>query len=143
MRCRTIYVTLASVSMAISLTACAGNGGATGPADLVPIPEIISFDPPSLNFCNTENNEILLVTVRNQGGGDASSSTTTVEFSPGGPVDLPTNALSGDGGIDNLSFDIPAECFTADCDFTITVDSGDDVSESIETNNSASSGCIG
>jgi hypothetical protein len=141
---RKIVSSFVGVTVAVLLTACGGaGGGAAGPADLVPVPEINSFDPPFLNFCTTEDNERLLVTVRNQGSGNAAASTTTVQFDSGPPVSIPTNALSGSGGVDNLTFDIPAACFNADCGFTITVDSGNVVSESNETNNSAKGRCIG
>ena len=141
---RKIVSSLAGVTMAVLLTACGGaGGGAAGPADLVPVPEISSFDPPFLNFCTIEDGERLLVTVRNQGGGNAAASTTTVQFSPGGSVSKPTGAISGSGGVANLEFDMPAGCFNADCGFTITVDSGNVDSESSDTNNSANGTCIG
>jgi hypothetical protein len=141
---RIIVSNFSAVSMAVFLAACGGGagGGATGPADLVPIPKISSFDPPFFNFCVLDG-ERLLVTVRNQGVGDAEASTTTVQFSTGGPVSEPTSALAGLVGVDDLSFDIPVGCFTADCNFTITVDSDNVVSESSETNNSVSGRCIG
>jgi hypothetical protein len=142
---RKIVSSFAGVAVAVLLAACGGGagGGAAGPADLVPIPQISSFDPPFFNFCRIEDGERLLVTVRNQGSGDAAASTTTVQFDSGPPVSKPTSALSGSGGFSDLTFDIPAGCFNADCGFTITVDSGNVVSESSETNNSASGTCIG
>jgi hypothetical protein len=142
---RKIISSFAGAAVAVLLAACAGGagGGVTGPPDLVPIPQITSFDPPTFNFCTTEDNEKLLVTVRNQGDGDAAASTTTVEFSSGPSVSKPTGAIPGSGGVANLTFDIPLGCFNADCGFTITVDSGNVVSESSETNNSADGDCIG
>jgi len=142
---RKIVSSFAGVAVAVLLAACDGGagGGATGPADLVPIPRISSFNPPVFSFCTIDDSGKLMVTVRNQGGDAAAASTTTVQFSPGGPVSEPTDALSGSGGVDNLTFDIPAECFNSDCGFTITVDSGNVVSESSETNNSAKGTCIG
>ena len=139
---RKIISSFAGAAVAVLLAACAG-GGVTGPPDLVPIPQITSFDPPVLNFCTIEDNERLLVTVRNQGDGDAAASTTTVQFSGGPSVSKPTGAIPRSGGVANLEFDIPAGCFNADCGFTITVDSGNVVSESSETNNSANGNCIG
>jgi hypothetical protein len=144
---RIIVSNFSAVSLAVLLAACSGGGGGpTGPVDLVPIPNIGSFDPPFFHFCTiSEDGEKLLVTVRNQGDGEAAASTTTVEFSTNVPVvvSMPTSAIPGSESVEDLEFDIPAGCFTSDCDFTITVDSGNVISESSETNNIANGRCIG
>ena len=43
----------------------------------------------------------------------------------------------------NLFFPIPPACFHPDCSFRITVDSANQVTESDETNNTASGTCLG
>ena len=141
---RKIISSFTGVAVAVSLAACSGaGGGADGPIDLVPIPQISSFNPLVFSFCTIDDDGKLSVTVRNQGGGEAPESTTTVLFSSGESVSEPTVNIPGPNGVANPKFDIPAGCFTADCGFTITVDSGNVVVESNETNNSASGKCIG
>ena len=109
-------------------------------------PDLLPIGRPDLSgpisFCKTDDNHRLMVTVKNQGNADAAASTTTVEFNPGGSVSIATPAIPAGGTVD-LSFTIPSGCFNPDCDFTITVDSKNDINESNEGNNSAKGICIG
>ena len=111
--------------------------------DLVPVP-----DPrPGHDFCKVvaegPDKGKLVVTVKNQGNYKAPASTTTVEFSPGGPSQLATPPIPVSGTVDLQPLSIPAECFNADCDFKITVDSGNQIKESNEENNTANGVCLG
>jgi len=119
------------------------------PPDLVPVPQAGSTPP---NFCQTDGNGNLLVTVMNQGRTDAPASTARVTFStPAGPVsfDVPTPALAGNGGFAPLTpIPIPAECFLPAnpfpnaCNFTIAVDVAGVVAENDETNNVVLGACV-
>ena len=109
-------------------------------------PDLIPFSPlgtDPLDFCRMEDSGTLLrVTVRNQGNGNAGPSKTTVFFAQG-PVTLDTPPIPA-GGAADLLFNVPANCFSPDCSFNITVDSEDQVNEfTQEGNNSAAGGCLG
>jgi hypothetical protein len=110
----------------------------SGLPDLVPIP-----DPqPGVGFCRRDDRGNLIVTVLNQGTSGAGPSTTQVDFGTFGQVSLPTPPL-GPGASVDLLFPIPLGCFDPDCDFRITVDVNNQVSESDEGNNFASGTCLG
>jgi hypothetical protein len=117
-------------------------GCAHGP-NLEPKPDI----RPGFGFCklveNGPDDGKLIVTVGNFGDQTATPSTTKVEFSSGGSIELLTPEIPGHSSIDLLSVEIPVGCFDPDCEFTITVDSKDDVSEYNEKDNSGSGTCIG
>ena len=55
---------------------------------------------------------------------------------------LATHASTPAGGSVNLSFPIPGACFDPECSFRIVVDSGHQVVESNEGNNTASGTCL-
>jgi subtilase family serine protease len=108
--------------------------GPEGKPDLIPVPD------PKLGFCKRRDLK-LTVTVKNQGS-VAAGPTTTVDFEGAGSASQPTPGLAPGASVD-LVFDIPAACFHGDCHFRITVDSGGQVDESDEANNTASGVCIG
>ncbi len=110
-----------------------GSGG--GLPDLIPVPD------PQLGFCKRKDLK-LFVTVRNQGNAGAGASTTRVDFSTGTTASQPTGPLAA-GASTDVAFDIPPGCFSPDCGFRITVDSGNAVVESNEANNTASGTCLG
>jgi hypothetical protein len=93
-------------------------------------------------FCNRDEHDNLIVTVKNQGAAAAGPSTTEVDFFGHGQVTLPTPGLAPGQAID-LAFPIPPRCFDPDCEFRITVDVNAQVAESNETNNTADGACIG
>jgi CARDB protein len=113
----------------------AGSGVEQSP-DLIPIPG------PNNSFCHITPDGRLIVTVKNQGAGPAGSSTTRVSFAVGGTQTQPTPALAPGASVD-LFFKIPANCFSRDCSFRITVDALLQVSETNEGNNTAAGTCIG
>lgn len=118
----------------------AGCNGATAP-DLVPESRIDGTGAET--FCRRDGAGNLVVRVRNESNADVLVQTTTVvEFSPGGPRTGTTAAMPG-GSFAEVTFPIPPECFNADCDFTITVDSDEAVDEADEDNNMADGICIG
>ena len=106
-----------------------------GLPDLVPIPDANGF------FCNLKDGT-LIVTVMNQVTAGAGTSMTKVDFGSHGTVLVPTPALAPGASV-ALSVTIPFGCYDPDCNFRITVDSNNDVSESDEGNNFASGTCIG
>ncbi len=107
--------------------------------DLVPVP-----DPqPGIGFCKLDDQNRLIVTVKNQGNADAPASTTKVEFLSGGVVEIPTPAIPAGGSVDLGPISFPTGCFVPDCPFRITVDSKNEVIESNKANNSASGFCLG
>ena len=112
-------------------------------ADLLPVKS--PGQPDNITgFCKAVGNaQTVVVSVRNQGNAEAPASTTTITFSPGGPVSVQTPAIPAGDSVDLSPVDIPAGCFDPDCDFTITVDSNNQVSESNEDNNTAEGRCIG
>jgi hypothetical protein len=112
---------------------------AGGKPDLVPVP-----DPqPGIGFCRLDARGRLVVTVKNQGNADAPASVTTVEFLPGGGVKIPTPAIPAGGSVELPPVSMPADCHKPECNFTIRVDSGGQVDESNEGNNTGSGSCIG
>ena len=129
---------------AVSLTGCGTPGEPFGPPDLVPVPKIFSFNPLSVSFCHRDADGNLIVTVRNQGGAEASASVTRVDFGASGSFDLNVGVL-GATDVVILTQSIPAGCFDADCEFTITVDADTQVDETTpnEGNNTVTDKCIG
>lgn len=132
---------------AMILSACAGPGkpppDLSGKPDLVPVPQILSFNPPVFDFCNRDDQGRLVVAVKNQGTADAAASETKVSFFGLGESSQITDPLSVGESV-NLFFAIPAGCFNPDCDFTITVDSQNQVdSTSEQGNNTVNGRCIG
>lgn len=117
-------------------------------ADLIPEPRSDVEGPDA--FCNRNDDGDLVVRVRNQTSNDVLVPTrTTVTFSPGGSSTQTTPPMPG-GSFATHSFEMPGACFNPDCDFTIEVDSGDDLDESHgpgpdnhETNNVANGRCLG
>jgi hypothetical protein len=148
---------LLSFSVAVFLvylyTGCSsGRQGSPQPqplkkADLV----VVSLDPQlgPVGFCLRGSNHFT-VNVKNQGDAAAPVSTVTIEFLPGGSFTKevfgpgPNGALPA-GVIWGIQFpdSPPSGCFNPDCEFSVTVDSGDDVFESNEGNNLVSGICIG
>jgi hypothetical protein len=106
------------------------------------LPDVIPLADPQTGFCKRDDQGNLIVTVKNQGSADGGASTTTVVFVSGGTFSQPTPPIPAGGSVD-LSFPIPATCFTPDCEFRIIVDSGNQVTESDEGNNIASGTCRG
>jgi hypothetical protein len=127
-----------------SLAACGPGGSVDGEVDLVPVPEITSFDPVTVDFClRVDDGESLEVTVRNQGTGTASDSPVRVAFSGGPPSVTMTGGQLDPGDIAIVTFPIPPACFGSDCGFTILVDPDSVIAESNEGNNTADGQCIG
>lgn len=109
------------------------------------VPDLAPFSPLGTDpaaFCRIEGNgKLLRISVKNQGNADAGVSKTTVTFS-NTVLTLDTPTIPRDGFVD-LLFKVPAGCFSPDCSFRITVDSGNQVNESNEGNNSIGGGCTG
>ncbi len=107
-----------------------------GLPDLIPLPDAKG------SFCRSEDNQILLVTVSNQGTGGAAASETEVDFGIYGKQVQFTPPLPPGTPVE-LSFSIPPKCFDPDCEFRITADVNNAVVESDKSNNVASGVCIG
>jgi subtilase family serine protease len=111
------------------------------------LPDLVPANPTGMfGYCNVDDSNNLIVYVKNQGEADALASLVKVQFylSSGlqefsasvGPL------LAGE--TKSVSFAIPLGCFNPDCNFIITVDSGEDITESSELNNTVVDGiCIG
>ena len=114
-------------------------------ADLIPVGHPHLHGPPSFCRLATEGPDEgdLEATVKNRGRDAAPASTTRVQFSPGGSFPLATPAIPAGDSVGLPALRIPAACYNPDCDFTITVDSNGEVSESNEGNNSAYGSCLG
>ena len=106
-----------------------------GLPDLIPVPDAKG------SFCKRKEQN-LTVTVKNQGTGGAGPSVTEVDFFAFGKVSVPTPPL-GPGASVDLLVPIPLGCFDPDCEFRITVDANNQVTESNEGNNIANGACIG
>ncbi|MDR4497125.1 MAG: hypothetical protein MRK02_04255 [Candidatus Scalindua sp.] len=109
-------------------------------------PDLLPFSPAGIDpsaFCRLEEGgKLLRVSVKNQGNDHAAASKTTVLFRDVS-LTLDTPAIPAGGSVD-LLFKVPANCFSPDCSFKITVDSDNQVNElNNEGNNSANGGCIG
>ena len=146
---RKILVVFASLLVVVGVSlgwiACLPGDADVEPSqpDLVPV-----RNGADVNYCNVDDQNRLVVCVKNQGGADAPASTTRVEFKWGGTesqtVDLPTPLIiphNTECIPTNVEF--PMGCFDPDCGFTITVDYGNAITESNETNNSADGLCLG
>jgi hypothetical protein len=108
--------------------------------------DLIPFSPSGMEptaFCRIEQGgKLLRVSVKNQGDADAGASKTTVVFG-NSPLTVDTPPIPKGSSVDVL-LDVPANCFSPDCSFRITVDSDNQVDEvNNEGNNSANGGCIG
>jgi len=93
------------------------------------------------SFCKRVNGT-LIITVKNQGQCAAADTRTVVDFPGLGSVALPTPTLAPGQSVD-LSVNIPGGCFNPDCEFKITVDASNGVTESDEGNNTISDFCLG
>ena len=143
---RTFIALILASLVGLALAACGGGSGpsGTGTADLLPIPQISSFNPPSFSFCQRDE-ENLYVTVKNQGTARAAQSITRIDFgSAGGPFDITTGPLDPSASV-VLPQPIPLGCFNADCGFTIIVNHTGTVDEGSggAGNNEAHGNCIG
>jgi len=124
----------------LAITGCSHSvNGLSGP-DLVPEKRFGSQGQEG--FCRLDEGE-LIVRVRNQSNSDViENSTTIVTFSTGGARSATTGPMAGGASLD-VSFPVPAECFSSDCRFTVQVDANDEIDEHRENNNLAQGICIG
>ena len=112
----------------------------------IPLPDLVPDNPPGMaGYCNVDDSNNLIVYVKNQGEADAPASSVTVQFSLSSGVQeiMGTVGAIPVGQTKSVSIAIPAGCFNPDCGFTITVDSGEDILESQELNNSVNGSCVG
>jgi hypothetical protein len=100
--------------------------------------------PPDLtpSDLHLEGNQTLVVTVQNLGSGDAGPSTAKASFTSGVVRSVETPAIPAGGSV-QLRTEVPADCFSPDCGYSIEVDAGQQLNESDETNNRASDSVIG
>ena len=140
-------ISLILASLAGLVLAACGGGSApsgTGTPDLLPIPQITSYNPLSFSFCKRDEDN-LYITVKNQGAGPAAQSITRVDFGPDlGAFNISTGPLNPTASV-ILSQPIPLGCFNADCGFTIIVNQTGTVDEGSggDSNNEAPGNCIG
>src|SRR5574341_373894 len=112
--------------------------------DLTPLKPLRLSGPDG--FCDLSGDREspkLGVSVQNIGDGESPTSITTIEFFPGGSVQLQTPAVPAENSVDLVPVAIPLACFDPDCDFKITVDWRNEVNESGgEGNNEADGRCL-
>jgi hypothetical protein len=130
----------------ISLLTVVINGCAV-PQKSLPLPDLVPSTSPGQDnitgFCKGVGKTVkVVVSVKNQGNAGSPISTTTVQFAPGQSFNLATPAIPPGGSAHLDALNIPAACFNPDCNFTITVDSGNQVKESNAKNNTANGRCI-
>ena len=110
------------------------------------LPDLVPANPPGMfGYCNVDDLNNLIVYVKNQGEADAPASLVKVQFYLASGVQefsTPVGSLLA-GETKSVSFAIPFGCFDTDCNFIITVDSGEDITESSELNNTVNGICIG
>jgi len=119
--------------------------GETGKPDLVPVP---AFPDMAFSYCDRDE-EGLYVHVKNEGTATANSFTTEVEFKWTQPeadsetVNIETSTLLAGDTQRVGPFPIPSLCWDPDCDFTVTIDPEQKISELSEINNSVDGRCLG
>jgi tetratricopeptide (TPR) repeat protein len=121
------------------------HGAPGSPATLALTGQVPSRpQPPDLtpSDLHLEGNQTLVVTVQNLGSGDAGPSTAEASFSSGAVRPVETPAIPAGGSV-QLRTEVPADCFSPDCGFSIEVDAGQQLNESDESNNRASDSVIG
>jgi len=138
-------LTLVTVAIAalFGCTVLAQGPGTKNKADLIPVP-----DPrPGYGFCKLvpsgPDRGKLIVTVKNQGRANAPASKTTVEFTPGGGIKIPTPAIPAGSSVALPPVAIPAAAWQPDAHFKIRVNSDAKVDESNNNNNTGTGTCIG
>lgn len=147
MRTQPFILTVVGLLAAAVLTSCVAPTAAPPHAivptqpDLVPMKRAAGQGADGFCYQGAQGGSLFLG-VQNIGTAPVSASTTTVEFFPGGLIDLPTPALSPGTSVDLQPIVFPAGCFNPDCDFKITVDSKNLVQEVNEGNNTNVGVCI-
>jgi hypothetical protein len=131
----------------ISLLTVVINGCAV-PQKSLPLPDLVPSTSPGQDnitgFCKGVGKTVkVVVSVKNQGNAASPVSTTTVQFSPEGSFRLATPAIQPGGSANLEPLNIPPACFNPDCNFTITVDSDNQIKESNAKNNTTDGRCIG
>jgi hypothetical protein len=131
----------------ISLLTVVINGCAV-PEKRPPLPDLVPSTSPGQDnitgFCKVVGKTVkVVVSVKNQGNAASPVSTTTVQFSPEGSFRLATPAIQPGGSANLEPLNIPPACFNPDCNFTITVDSDNQIKESNAKNNTTDGRCIG
>ncbi len=113
----------------------------------VPLPDLVPANPPGMfGYCNVDDSNNLIIYVKNQGDADAPASLVKVQFYLASGLQEFSSAVEAipAGETKSVSFALPSGCFNPDCNFIITVDSGEGISESSELNNTVDNGtCIG
>jgi hypothetical protein len=138
-------LSMAVLFTAITIPACMSSPEPfhEGP-DLIPVKRTTLAGPEG--FCDLipgASISRLRVSVRNGGQSGAPASITTIEFMPGGSLEIPTPPIAADAVIELPPVTIPAACFDPDCDFRILVDSRSDVNEaSGEADNAVDGRCL-
>lgn len=110
------------------------------------LPDLVPDNPPGMfGYCNVDDLNNLIVYVKNQGEADASASLVKVGFYlTSGIQEFSASVVPiSVGETKSVSFAIPYGCFNPDCNFIITVDSGEDITESSELNNTVNGICHG
>jgi hypothetical protein len=108
--------------------------------------KFLDLETDPVAYCNLDDDGSLLVTVTNQGAAMAPETTTRVTFTTGtgdvvAEMRTPQLEINSSNEVDMGA--VPANCYQADCFFTITVDAANEIDELDEENNSARGYCLG
>jgi len=108
-------------------------------------PDIVATNPTGIaSFCEVNEQNQLVIHVKNQGSVDAGASTTQVRFGNYGTQDIVTPALKAGDEVTLPPITFPDGCFDSDCGFNIKVDVFSDIDEgSREDNNEQVGNCVG
>jgi hypothetical protein len=134
--------------LTLSLLAAVVVGCAAPERRPPPMPDLVPVRSPGqpdniAGFCKVMDKTMrVVVSVKNQGNAASPVSTTTVQFAPGQSFNLATPAIAPGASAHLDPVSIPAACFNPECNFTITVDSGNQVKESNANNNAAKGRCM-
>ncbi len=145
-----LFDTTAALDVVVVYTAAGSTGRVeTMDVERVPARRVAVGPPPGLpdlvpvaDTC-VRDSLGLRVTIRNLGTAPSGPSVTTVTFSGGGTVSLPTPPIAAGGSVVVGPFPIPPGCFTPNCAFQISADATGLVVESNEANNVAKGLCPG
>ena len=110
------------------------------------LPDLVPANPAGMfGYCNVDDLNNLIVYVKNQGEADAPASLVKVQFYLLSGLQEFSSAVEAIpiGETKSVSFAIPSGCFNPDCNFIITVDSGEGINESSELNNTVNGTCFG
>jgi subtilase family serine protease len=109
-----------------------------------PTPDLTVAEIPNRGFCKRDNEDRLVVRVKNEGTAAAAISRSRIDFVNEGVVRFVETPAIPAGGFVDLLVDLPSTCHgAAQCAFTICTDSDNRIIERREDNNCMRAVCVG